>query len=178
MGLNETLAIALNSLVGRSSAGDAMISFFATYLAFALVVIALIALYRAHWPRDKKIKALLVAAVSTVVARFGVVEAIRAVYPNPRPFAALTEIRPLFTDTSFSFPSGHASFFFALAAAIYCYDKRLGLWFAAATLLMGIARITAGVHYPADILAGAVVGYVVASIVYCFTERDAITPKA
>lgn len=170
MGLNETLSLALNSLVGRSPLGDVGIAFFATYLAFVLVAIALVALYRAHWPRDKKVKALIVAAVSTIVARYGVVEAIRAVYPHPRPFAALSEIRPLFTDTSSSFPSGHASFFFALAAVIYCYDKKLGLWFALAALLMGIGRVAAGVHYPADILAGAVVGVVTVCVTeYLFT---------
>lgn len=175
MGLNDTLSLALNSLVGRSPIGDALIGFFATYLAFVLVAVALYALYRAHWPRDKKIRAFLVVAVSTVVARYGVVEAIRAVYPNPRPFVALSEIRPLFTDASFSFPSGHASFFFALAAAIYCYDKKLGLWFAVAALLMGIGRVMAGVHYPADILAGAVVGYVIATVVHCLSERYSST---
>jgi undecaprenyl-diphosphatase len=171
MSLNETLALALNSLAGRSSLGDATVVFLAAYLAFVLVVIALLALYRAHWPREKKIKVLIVAAMSTTVARFGMVEAIRAVYPNPRPFAALSDIRPLFTETSSSFPSGHASFFFALAAVIYCYDKKLGLRFAFAALLMGLARITAGAHYPADILAGAVVGYVVGTIVYRLAER-------
>ncbi len=171
MSLNQTLTLSLNSFVGTSPFGDLVIAFFATYLAFVLVAVAAIALYRVAWPRDKKIKALIVAAISTVVARYGVVEAIRAVYPNPRPFAALSEIRPLFTDTSFSFPSGHASFFFALAAVIYCYDKKLGLWFALAALLMGIGRITAGVHYPADILAGAIVGYVVATVTYRLAER-------
>jgi undecaprenyl-diphosphatase len=171
MGLNETLSLALNSLVGRSSLGDAGIAFFASYLAFVLVAIALVALYRAHWSRDKKIRAVLIATVSTIVARYGVVEAIRAVYPNPRPFAALSEIRPLFTDASSSFPSGHASFFFTLAAVVYCYDTKLGLWFALAALLMGIGRIVAGVHYPADILAGAIVGYVVGTIVFRLAER-------
>ena len=169
--MNANLSLALNSLAQRSALGDAMIIFFATYLAFVLVVVALVALYRAHWPRGKKVKAFLVAALSTVLARYGVVEAIRAVYPNPRPFAALSEIRPLFTDTSFSFPSGHASFFFALAAVIYCHDKKLGLWFALAALLMGIGRVTAGVHYPADILAGAIVGYVVGTTCYRLVER-------
>lgn len=171
MSLNQTLVLSLNSLVGSSPFGDLVIAFFATYLAFVLVAVAAIALYRVAWPRDKKIKALIVAAISTLGARYGVVEAIRAVYPNPRPFATLSEIRPLFTDSSSSFPSGHASFFFALAVVIYCYDKRLGLWFALAALMMGVGRVIAGVHYPADILAGAVVGCVIAAIIYRLAEQ-------
>ncbi len=54
------------------------------------------------------------------------------------------------------------TFFFALAGCIYAYDKKWGIGFLIATTLMGFARIMAGVHYPADVLAGAAIGLGVA----------------
>ncbi len=171
MGWNASIALALNSLVGASPAGDAVIRFFATYLSFVVVAVCLLALYKAPWSRARKLEALMVGAVSGAVARFVVVEGIRALYPNPRPFVALPEITPLFTDASYSFPSGHASFFFALAAAVYCYDKRWGTGLFVAAALIGLGRIAAGVHYPLDIVGGAVLGTLVAIATHAFAQR-------
>jgi len=57
-----------------------------------------------------------------------------------------------------SFPSGHATTAFALAAVLGFLSER---WFYPALLLaaiIGLSRITLGVHYPSDVLAGVVVG--------------------
>ncbi len=166
MGWNASVALTLNSLVGMSPLGDMVIRFFATYLSFVVVGVCLVALCRAPWPRERKLEVLVVAAVSGAFARLGIVEAIRAVYPHPRPFLALPEIVPLFVEPSYSFPSGHASFFFALAAAVYCYNRRWGKGLFVAAVLIGLGRVIAGVHYPLDIIGGAVVGVLVAHITH------------
>jgi membrane-associated phospholipid phosphatase len=64
------------------------------------------------------------------------------------------------TETSFSFPSGHAMASATLAAALILLTWR-GRWHWPALVLMpafaltvGIARVYLGVHYPSDILAG------------------------
>jgi undecaprenyl-diphosphatase len=57
-----------------------------------------------------------------------------------------------------SFPSGHATTAFALAATIGFISER---WFYPALALaaaIALSRVTGGVHYPSDVLAGAVVG--------------------
>jgi undecaprenyl-diphosphatase len=64
-----------------------------------------------------------------------------------------------------SFPSGHAAIFFAIATAVYLYNKKLGIWFFVVAILMGMARIFVGVHWPSDILGGAVIGIISGIIV-------------
>lgn len=61
-----------------------------------------------------------------------------------------------------SFPSGHTSAAFAAATAyfrILSQDKARWKWVAMAlATLMGLSRLYVGVHYPSDVLAGALVG--------------------
>jgi membrane-associated phospholipid phosphatase len=74
-----------------------------------------------------------------------------------------------------SFPSGHTVTIFTLAGILIFYFRsvfvRLGLILFA--LLVGISRIAVGVHWPADILAGAAVGILCATIgVYVVTRLE------
>jgi len=64
-----------------------------------------------------------------------------------------------------SFPSGHAIFFFALSAVAYSFNKKLGIFFLICSIIMGIARIFVGVHWPSDILGGAVLGIMVGAVI-------------
>jgi membrane-associated phospholipid phosphatase len=79
-----------------------------------------------------------------------------------RPFIALSNVQALFSKTGFSFPSGHATFFMALAVSIFFLHKKAGYIFMFFALLIGIARIIAGIHFPVDILGGFVLGIGVA----------------
>ena len=49
-------------------------------------------------------------------------------------------------------------FFFAFSTAIYMYNKTWGAWFFVASTIVCLARVASGVHYPSDILGGAVLG--------------------
>lgn len=81
--------------------------------------------------------------------------ALKAMFAQPRPYVVLDVIEPMFRLGVWdSFPSGHAMFFSALSVAMYHYHRNLGALFVLVTVLIGVARVMAGVHFPIDILAG------------------------
>jgi undecaprenyl-diphosphatase len=58
-----------------------------------------------------------------------------------------------------SFPSDHAVFFFALATSIFFLSRRLGIAaFSYVFFLICLPSVYQGIHYPSDILAGALLG--------------------
>jgi len=57
-----------------------------------------------------------------------------------------------------SFPSDHASAAFAIAFAIFLFDRVAGAIFLVAAFIIGAGRVLIGAHYPADVLAGCLVG--------------------
>ena len=62
-------------------------------------------------------------------------------------------------DMFSSFPSDHAIMFFALATGVFRVSKKWGLFlYAYILLIICLPRIYLGLHYPTDILAGAVIG--------------------
>ena len=70
-----------------------------------------------------------------------------------------------------SFPSGHTAASFAAATAIYAINKRWGIAAYLYVAVMGFSRLYLGVHFPTDVLAGAVVGTLAALIVLKVMER-------
>lgn len=145
----------LNGFVGQHPFFDILTVFVAEYLGYLLVLILFL-----YFLRDsEKYKPILIKALSAAIfARFVITEIIRFFWYRPRPFIE-NHINFLLKELNTpSFPSGHAAFFFGLSTLVYFYNKRTGIWFLIASFLICLARIYGGVHWPSDVLAGALVG--------------------
>jgi len=87
---------------------------------------------------------------------------------RPRPFSTYPDIKAYESETSLSFPSGHTSLAFTTATALSLkYPK----WYVIApsyfwACSVGYSRMNLGMHYPSDVLAGAIVGSGSAYITY------------
>ncbi|MGW4652687.1 phosphatase PAP2 family protein [Kitasatospora sp. NPDC004289] len=135
----------------------------AAWSAYGLAVFA--ALMLAGWWRARRagapVMAVALAAPVIVVAAFAADTGLKSVLREPRPCQVLPagatlEACPVAGD--WSLPSNHTVIAFAAAAALWHCDRRLGALAAVAAVAMGLSRVLVGVHYPHDVLAGALVG--------------------
>jgi membrane-associated phospholipid phosphatase len=70
-----------------------------------------------------------------------------------------------------SFPSDHASAAFAIAFTVLLFDRLAGALFLSAAVIVGFGRIVIGAHYPADVLAGVLVGLAAALLITKLARR-------
>ena len=146
------------SFAGKYPALDIAAVFFAEYVAYIFALIFIIALLLQPNAR-RRLHVIFVSGLSVILASGIIRTALNYFFYRPRPFVAYN-ITPLIShEATASFPSGHATFFFALATIIFLYmSRRWGVWAYIVAALMGLARVYAGVHYPLDIVGGAVIG--------------------
>lgn len=104
-------------------------------------------------------KMAFLGMVALLIAWFVGNEVLKSWVARPRPFVTLSDVRLLVNRPSdFSFPSGHTTTSFAPAAAFYRKHKPLGTAALVLAVVIGLSRIYIGVHYPLDVLGGALVG--------------------
>jgi len=76
-----------------------------------------------------------------------------------RPCNVLEDVRLLVNCTgSYSFPSGHATNMFALATLFSYKYRKLTPYFFILASTIAYSRVYVGVHYPFDVIAGALLG--------------------
>ncbi len=155
----------IHSLAQKSSLLDSFVIFFARYLAPFMTVGAIFFVFSFKNIREK-IFVFIMLAMTAILSRGILTEVIRFTYDRERPFESFG-FEPLFLDINPAFPSGHAAFLFALAMVIFYFNRFWGSWFLGFSLLVGLARVFSGLHWPSDIFGGVVV----ALISFLITER-------
>ncbi len=85
-----------------------------------------------------------------------------------RPYDAIAGLSSLIgSQSDFSFPSGHTGSSFAAATVMFCgLKKRYGSFALILAALIGFSRIYVGVHYPSDVIGGALIGAIIGYMVY------------
>lgn len=113
---------------------------------------------------DGSVAALQMAAAGTVnlVLYLGLKYGVG----RPRPFVDCPDIRcctrPL---DAFSFPSGHTLHAVSFAIILGHHYPALALWLWAYAALVATSRVVLGLHYPSDVVAGAVAGGTTAALI-------------
>lgn len=76
---------------------------------------------------------------------------------DPRPFIVL-HIQPLIhASTDNGFPSDHTLLTMTIAAIIFAYNKKAGIFLACLSVLVGVGRVLASVHHPLDIMGSVLI---------------------
>ncbi|HEY6953938.1 MAG TPA: phosphatase PAP2 family protein [Flavisolibacter sp.] len=107
-----------------------------------------------------------------VIAALGlaavVTEGLKVIVQRPRPFTSYPSIQKAGEGDGSSFPSGHVSIAFTTATSLSLLNHR---WYVvvpsfAWASTIAYARMDLGVHYPSDVLAGAIIGSASAFVTY------------
>lgn len=109
-----------------------------------------------------RMKEIFVFCATGVFSWF-TVSFLKTIFSTPRPYEIL-DIMPLFTYGSMdSFPSGHAAVFGALAFGLLFLHRSSGsILFALLSVIVLVARIVSGIHFPIDIIGGILIGFLIA----------------
>ena len=119
---------------------------------FAVIYLFAVVLMLAK--NNKKVLPIIAAPAVTVFA----VQIIRFFYLRPRPFVALEIDNLIYHTASGSMPSMHAASAFVIAAVIWCVHKKAGNILLLFAFVTGLSRVMVGVHFPADVLLGSILG--------------------
>ena len=167
--IDESILLWVNRWTGTAvwldSVIELLVSDYMVAVSMALVLVGLWFTGKDAGERNRHQEGILAALAAMALSSWSVY-AINGVYQRPRPFVD-NDIAVLFYyPTDPSFPSNSAAATFALAAAVWVVNRKVGTVMLAAAVALGFSRVYAGVHYPLDVLAGCGIGVVIALLVH------------
>jgi len=168
--MNDNIFFFFYNLAHRSEVFDRAVFFLAE--TFPFIVIFLVGLFLlAHYEilqNQNPFKEFLnkwklfLPIVITFIVTWGSAVLLKILFHTERPFTLFQNVAPLLSQNDYAFPSGHSAVFMALALSLFFIHKKAGYVFMTFSVLIGLSRIVAGVHFPVDILGGFALGAVVA----------------
>lgn len=174
---DETVFLWLNGLAGTVPALDRAVEWLVSdYLVPVSLALALVGLWFAGGDRVTRQRhqiGVFVALSSMAISSLAVF-IINALYFRPRPFVDHDVTLLFYQPTDSSFPSNALAATFALAVSVWGVNRTVGTALIIGTGLYGFARVYAGVHYPLDIVVGALIASLVTYLV--FRLKDLIEP--
>ena len=169
MEINISAFRAINDLGKQFAFLDPVFFFFAEYTVYLLALAVVI-----YWFTRKNENRIMIisAALSLLIAEI-LAKLAGFVHANNQPFAELPSVHQL-VDKAIdnSFPSDHTILFFTFCLTFWLFGKKHRLIWMILAVCVALSRIGVGVHYPADVLVGAIFGTLSALLSY------AIVPKA
>lgn len=128
------------------------------YPVSAVVPVAELAagLYR----HDRRLVNHSLQTVAALGVNYVLVFSLKSAVNRTRPYITYPYLQPYDHNKDASFPSGHTSFAFSTATSLYLAFPR---WYVAVPAyawasLAGYSRLHLGMHYPTDVLCGAIAG--------------------
>ena len=123
--------------------------------------------------RENKKKALIILGLTALTVAISdpfSSQILKKIFARPRPCNPEFFVEGgrflLGMRDSYSFPSSHSMNMFAIATLYTCFYPKRWIYFFAFASMIGYTRVYCGVHYPSDVLGGAVLGCLIGWGVY------------
>jgi undecaprenyl-diphosphatase len=127
---------------------------------------------------DRQNAKLALEVLTAFVIADAVVLVLDGVYFRPRPYETLSNVLlPAGLGSGSSFPSGHATKAFAVAAVVALQWGRKAVPIVLISCGVALSRVIIGVHYPLDVMAAAVLGGAIGIFTVYLTEKFGITAR-
>lgn len=161
--LNEQSFRMINDLGKQFEGLNPLMALIAENMIFVLAAAVIFFLFS-----GKGVNRLMIVTGFIAIAAAELVgKIVGSLHSNNQPFAELSEVNTLIDmSVNNSFPSDHTIIFFTMTVSFWLFKrKHHNLWVVLA-FIVGLSRIWVGVHYPADVAAGAMIGATMAYIGY------------
>jgi len=162
---DQSLFNFFHSLIDQHWSLDWLLIFTGHYLPYILAIVFIFLIFWTYRKWNERFYYIYLSLLTILISNGLIVKIIRFFYYRPRPFKALG-FEPLIDHlNTAALPSGHATAFFALAILMFFINKKYFWYFLIGAVLVSVARVAAGIHWPADILVGMAVGIGVAIVI-------------
>ena len=165
--LDEALFLWVNGWVGKFTPVDEVMKLIASdYLVPVTLALILFALWFAGTDLGtrERYQIGIVVAVFAVALANSSIEVLNNFYFRDRPFLNHEAELLFYRPTDSSFPANSAAAAFAIAGSVGIFQRRLAIVIASLAALYAFSRVYVGVHYPLDVVGGAVFGLVAVPI--------------
>ncbi len=171
--MNISLFRAINDLGFEYPSLNTPFIFIAEY---TVILLALMTLFYWFTRTEKNRYMVMTAGFAFILAEI-IGKLAGKLHFNYQPFVELSNVNFLIEKTANnSFPSDHTILFFAFCVAFWLYNKKNILWLLIA-VLVGVSRIWVGVHYPFDVITGALIATLCAIVMYFLLPRMPIVRR-
>src|SRR5436190_1810152 len=176
--MDYSLYKTINGLSGGSVA-DGLFKLLANDLPAVLVVLVAL-VFLIPWPQrrqERRSGAVLGTAAAGLALLIN--QPIAHAVDRLRPYLAHPAHANLLISRSHdpSFPSDHATGAFALAFGVWLYDRTHGTGLLVIGAVLAFSRVYVGTHYPGDVVAGALIGVAVASLLFVVPQTRRVIER-
>ncbi|MFQ5480326.1 MAG: phosphatase PAP2 family protein [Thermodesulfobacteriota bacterium] len=131
-----------------------------SHLLVPAVILLILVIYR-HKKAEIRLTVLMII---TILSSDFAASTLKEVFMRVRPCHVLEGARVLTgCGGSYSFPSGHATNIFAALVLLSLRYKKYTPFFLFCASLVAYSRVYVGVHYPLDVIGGAIIGAIIAT---------------